>query len=203
MEHADLTPGSPSVPVTRAFRQLASTLNERPSATPVVVTSSGAGEGKSTVAVHLSDALVTADRTVCIVDLNFRRPVIHKLFALDNNGGVTDIISGAIGLEDGLQDTRTPNLFVLTAGTECREREQFLTASALDTLLSSLASRVDQIVIDTPHLLDGPLAATAAQPGTSVVVVVRHLQERVQSLTAAIARLEDPSVVQGFVRNGV
>ena len=59
----------------------------------LLVTSSGAGEGKSTITAGLGRALARSGRvSVVLVDTDQMRPTLHKLFGLDNRRGLGELI---------------------------------------------------------------------------------------------------------------
>ncbi len=59
----------------------------------LLVTSSGAGEGKSTITAGLGRALARSGRTsVVLVDTDQMRPTLHTLFGLDNRRGLGELI---------------------------------------------------------------------------------------------------------------
>ena len=58
----------------------------------VLVTSPGPGEGKTTTAANLAVVFGLAGHRVCVVDTDLRRPTIHRLFGLDNQEGLTNLL---------------------------------------------------------------------------------------------------------------
>lgn len=59
----------------------------------LLVTSSGAGEGKSTITAGLGRALAASGRTsVVIVDTDQMRPTLHTMFGLENHRGLGELL---------------------------------------------------------------------------------------------------------------
>src|SRR5258706_4117624 len=86
----------------------------------LVVTSAGPGEGKSTVVSNLAIALAEINQRVLLIDADTRRPRIHTIFDLPNDRGLVTLLRENKPLTEcdlgGLvQQTRVPNLYVLTA----------------------------------------------------------------------------------------
>jgi Mrp family chromosome partitioning ATPase len=46
----------------------------------LLISSGMAGDGKTSVAVNLATTFVTAEKTVLLIDANFRQPSLHALF---------------------------------------------------------------------------------------------------------------------------
>src|SRR5580765_8877556 len=69
----------------------------------ILVTSPGAGEGKSITAANLALTMAREyQRPVCIVDANLRSPRLHQLFGLPDGPGLADVLSGRVPLEEAL-----------------------------------------------------------------------------------------------------
>ena len=74
-----------------------------------VVTSSGPGEGKSTVTAGLGRALARSGRlSVVIVDTDRYRPTLHRLFGLENRRGLGELLTELYHLDIGRE---TPSQF--------------------------------------------------------------------------------------------
>ena len=87
----------------------------------IVVTSSGAGEGKSTVTAALGRALARSGRlSVCIVDTDRYRPTLHRLFSLDNRRGLGELLRELYHLDIGRE---TPGQFGLGDWLEILEAQ--------------------------------------------------------------------------------
>jgi len=75
----------------------------------IVITSAGSGEGKSTVTAGLGRALARSGRqSVCIVDTDRFRPTLHRLFGLENNRGLGELLKELYHLDIGRE---TPGQF--------------------------------------------------------------------------------------------
>lgn len=66
------------------------TLNRKHST--VMITSTGPSEGKTTVATHLAMALAPEGRDILLIDLDLRRPRLHRVFNIPNDRGFTSLI---------------------------------------------------------------------------------------------------------------
>jgi succinoglycan biosynthesis transport protein ExoP len=71
-------------------------------ATTIMVSSAIEREGKSTTVANLAVALARGGHSVALVDLDLRRPFIHRFFELNEQPGLTDIALGRVDLADAL-----------------------------------------------------------------------------------------------------
>jgi polysaccharide biosynthesis transport protein len=174
----------------------------------VMVTSSVAGEGKSTTVANLAVALALSGRSVALVDLDLRRPAISRLFHLPSSPGMADVVHGTAELEgathlvpldrpsDESDDARSAkgqsprgSLRVVTAGAALSsDATEIVAGRALPAALESLRRVVDVVLVDSPPLLrsSDALGLTAHADGLLFVASTRLYRRR---YTYEIARL--------------
>jgi Mrp family chromosome partitioning ATPase len=155
----------------------------------IMVTSALEAEGKSVTAANLAVAYARAGRHVALVDLDFRRPRLHRLFGLSGRRGAADVAAEAIDLDKGLLSVpralwagdrssrrahwaRLGSLALLPAGSARPSAGEFPGAEALGDVLAELRDRADLVLVDTPALLrvGDALALTAYVDALLVVV---------------------------------
>src|SRR5207248_8153638 len=75
----------------------------------ILVTSPGAGEGKTTTVAHLAAMLAELGRSVVVISADLRRPRLHEYFDLPEGPGLVDALGGKSGPPDfGKLDRATP-----------------------------------------------------------------------------------------------
>ena len=79
----------------------------------IMVTSPGAGEGKSSIACNLAVVLAMDGKKVVIIDADLRRPAIHRYYDLPSEQGLTSVVIGMVPLEAAQQRVQE-NLQALT-----------------------------------------------------------------------------------------
>ena len=141
----------------------------------ILVTSSIAGEGKSTVAANLAVVLAQRGARVLLVDADLRRPRIHDLFGLENLHGVSDLILGE-EIEDPAQSplASLPNLSVITAGKRVTLPAEALSSTRLYHLLEKWEQTYDYLVIDSAPLLIVSDSLPLAKWVDAALLVVRY-----------------------------
>jgi capsular exopolysaccharide synthesis family protein len=170
----------------------------------IAVTSSLAGEGKSTIAVNVAVALAETGSRVLLVDADLRRPTVARVLGIEGAAGLTTVLLGQAHFDDVVQTWGASELHVLPAGALPPNPTELLGSLPMRRLLDQLRVRYDHVIIDSAPLL--PVADSAVLAGfvdgTLLVVngtkVRRHqLADSLQSL----ARVEAP--VLGIVLNQV
>jgi tyrosine-protein kinase len=162
----------------------------------IVVTSAVPGEGKTVSAANLAITLASAGARVCLVEADMRRPRLHTYLGLEGSVGLSNVLAEQHKLDDLLVDWHNHLLTVLGAGTAPPDPSELLGSQHMRDLLSTLRSRFDYVVIDSPPLLPVTDAAVLAQQVDGAVLIVRHghthheqLQRAVETLRQANARL--------------
>lgn len=156
----------------RALRSQLFVLPGEPQARVYGVLSARGGEGRTTVAVNLAEAIAQAGERVVLVDANLRQPSVHAMYGLGNMVGLASVLAGSVGLEAALQATDVPSLSVLPAGPAPADPTMLLSHDAFAHLLGELRSRFSWVIVDTPAGLAYVDALLVAAPMDSVLMVV-------------------------------
>ncbi|MGH3040614.1 MAG: CpsD/CapB family tyrosine-protein kinase, partial [Gaiellaceae bacterium] len=173
----------------------------------IVVTSAGAGEGKSTVAASLGAALARAGKRVICVDADVRRPALYRYLRLpQETPGLLDVVRRGLDIDEALltvalnQSSRngaaaTPppvEFEVLLAGnSNSGDRGPRLDSHEISRLIETLQERADYVILDSPPLLVADAFLLAAQAG-NVLVVARHgrtTKDQAESVRATLEEL--------------
>lgn len=155
----------------------------------LVITSPSAEDGKTLVACNLAIAMAQDDTRVCLLDADLRRPKAARYFGLPVGAGLTDVVAGRHKLDDALVPWHRGQVMVLQAGTNPPDPGQLLGSDAMITLLETLRSRFDVVIIDAPPLLPVSDAAILSHRSDGAILVVRHGQTRREQLNRATSEL--------------
>ncbi|MDQ3740253.1 MAG: polysaccharide biosynthesis tyrosine autokinase [Actinomycetota bacterium] len=139
-----------------AFRMLRTTLryfNVDRSVRSLLVTSSAAQDGKTTVAWHLArTAAMSADTRVLIVETDLRRPTLASKYGLNPTPGLSELLTRDITLDDVLQHVPlagNAQLDVITAGAWPPNPSELVESARMRAVLDQLKSIYDLVVVDT------------------------------------------------------
>jgi receptor protein-tyrosine kinase len=149
----------------------------------VMVTSAVRGEGKSSVAIGLAQAIALSGRPVILVELDLRHPSLARTFGMADQGGVTNALLGSEPNDLVQRPLRElPDLEVLAAGVLPPNPAELLEARALDVMLNSLLQDGKKtLVIDAAPLLpvaDAQILLNKPAVEASVVVARQGVTTR-------------------------
>ncbi len=193
-------------PVGESLRHLRTNLMfADPDTSPrsVVVTSPQPGEGKSTVSSLLARALALRGGKVVLVDGDLRRPMIATLFDIDTGVGLTQVLSGAVPIDEALVPTDTQGLLVLPAGRIPHNPSEVVGSERMRDLIAEL-SRSYLVIIDAPPALPVTDAMIMGQRVDGIIVITYMAKSRKEHLTKVLQLADNVNVrVFGIVLNGI
>ena len=139
----------------------------------VLVTSAGPSEGKSTLASNLAVVMAQAGLRTVLIDGDLRRPSVHKIFALNNQRGLTNaLVQEPFHLDGDLRLAPTENLKVMTSGPMPPNPSELLGSHRMAALLETLKREADFIVLDSPPTLAVTDASVLASKVDGVILVI-------------------------------
>jgi polysaccharide biosynthesis transport protein len=186
--HEDEDPQSAGVPLhtvifqaphsmmAEQFRQVRTRLQQSAAldaTKSILVTSPGPQDGKSMVAANLAAGLALNGRRILLVDGNFRRPEIHKVFSVANETGFSTVLSSLDSFTDAVQQTQVPNLDVLPSGPKPANATELLESQLLIDFIERALEEYDHVIFDSGPLLVVSETVALAPRVDGVVTVVR------------------------------
>jgi tyrosine-protein kinase len=218
----------PAGPSAEAFRMLRTNLEFvrlGRGMRSIMVTSAVEQEGKSTTIANLAVSLARSGMRVALVDLDLRRPWLHRCFELDGPG-VTEVALGHVTLDQALvpiavteptfgrrggpfgngngKGNSAPSvrglLQVLPSGLIPPNPGEFVSTDALADILTALGEKAELVLIDAPPVLHVGDALTLSTKVDGMIVVTRMNVVR-RHMLDELSRLLDQTPAQklGFV----
>lgn len=152
------------------------------------VTSALAGDGKTTVVVHLGVALAATGATVCLIDGNLRSPALARRLGLPRSSGLTRALLG-LDSPEGLPQEVVPGLDVVDAGPVPPNPAQVLESTRAEKIIDELAAPYGYTLVDAGPVLVHDDGTRAAVLVPASIVVVRARVTRAVDLVATVDRL--------------
>ncbi|WIV45298.1 polysaccharide biosynthesis tyrosine autokinase [Glutamicibacter nicotianae] len=187
----------PRSPRAESFRTLRTNLqflavsdSDQKRAHTFVISSAGAGEGKSTTSANLALALSETGSRVLLIDADLRMPAIAKYMGIEGGVGLTDILIGKVEVADVLQRWGRDELYVLPSGKIPPNPSELLGSRAMDELLEVAGEYFDYVIIDSPPILLVTDAAVVGKRTNGVLLVAASASTRKQSLSGAVNSLQ-------------
>lgn len=163
----------------------------------LMVSSTQAGEGKSTVCYGLATGLAKLGRSVVVIDADLRRPNVHRLFEQSNKIGMSSVLSGAETIDAALLRDVAQNIDIMAAGPVPPNPAELLAAGALRALVEQLGERYDHVLVDSAPVLglaDAPLVAASVEGMIFVIESARTSMRGVTNATNRLAQTGTPLI---------
>jgi capsular exopolysaccharide synthesis family protein len=185
--------GGPSHIYAESYRCLRSALlflaseAERPRL--LLITSALPDEGKSTVAANLARTLALGGARVLLVDADLRRGHLHHLLGLEQQPGLSHLLSVPADADKVFQTNSLPNLWFIGCGERLNNPgDQFL-GPALDQLLSRWRSQFDYVLVDSSPIFAADDATTLAPKMDGTLLVIRSRFSSARQVRGALDML--------------
>jgi capsular exopolysaccharide synthesis family protein len=168
------------------------------------VTSSRAGEGKSTVSANLAATLAETGARVLLVDADLRRPMLAERLGIEGAAGLTSVLLGRAAVSDVVQDWGPSGLRVLAAGPVPPNPTELLGSQAMRRLLRAVRADFEYVVLDTAPVLPVADAVVLSRLVDGTLVVVNANRARRGELSDTLSALDRVGAqVPGIVLNQV
>jgi len=156
----------------------------------LMITSSIPGEGKTYLAANLAISLAQSGKNVLLVDTDYPRPEIYKLFNLDNEMGLTEIVTGQTTIEEALKPSGVDGLWVITTGPKPSNTTQLFDSSQFKEFIKEASKLFDLVIFDTPPVfsLNDPVILGGLVDRTVVIAAAGEISK--QMLKQAVTALE-------------
>jgi capsular exopolysaccharide synthesis family protein len=197
-------------PLAESYKKLRTSLlfstADRPPKT-LLVTSSLPGEGKTTAVINMGFVLAQTGAKILLIDGDLRRQNLHEILGIENERGLSTILSGgfteaeALAMVNQYQDS---SLYVLPAGPTADNPAELLGSEQMRWLISILHSTFSHVIIDSPPISLFTDAVLVSSLVEGVLMVVRGPQSLRQVARYSLQSLDGVGApVLGVILNAV
>ena len=151
----------PKSGISESFRGVRSNLEfleEEKGFRSIAVTSTIPGEGKTFVAINLAAIIAMQGKRVLLVDVDLRKPRIHKIFDLPNAAGMSTLLNKRSIKEDITFSTLEENLWAIPAGPVPPNPSELIGGDSFANFLDEVKTSFEVVIFDTPPI--GPVSYT-------------------------------------------
>jgi tyrosine-protein kinase Etk/Wzc len=187
----------------------------------ILLTSATMQEGKSTTIANLAVVFAQQGKKVLLLELNLRRPSLHRLFGFEKGPGVTDILIdrvnwrdcvntvtdmalGKFSMEDIFVLPGLDNLYILPHGHTPPNPTELISSKKMETLIEELRDNFDIILVDGPPLLPVADSMIISKKVDGVILIYMVGNAPRSSLRLTKERLETVQAnILGLVLNDI
>ncbi|MCC6446938.1 MAG: polysaccharide biosynthesis tyrosine autokinase [Armatimonadetes bacterium] len=174
-----ITQISPASPHAEAYRFLTTDLllsSQEKDIKTIMGATPKPGQGGTTTMSNLAITMAQAGKRVVLVDCDMRRPLLHKIFGVSNEIGLSNVLSNGIGVWEALKPTEVENLILLPAGDVPENAWSLLRSQKMRDIVQTLRDRSDFVFFDTPSAVVFADATVIASMVDGVLIILRANQ---------------------------
>lgn len=205
-----ITAADPKSPVSEQFRTVRTNINFMAvdyDIKTMAFTSANISEGKSTVTANVAITYAQAGLKTLLIDADLRRPTLHSTFDVQNNRGLTTVLTSeadVFNLDEVVEDSGIENLSILTSGPIPPNPAELIGSKRMSTFIDLVKSHYDLVILDLAPVLEVSDTQALASNLDGVVLVVRQGKTQKPAIKRAVEMLRFAKVrILGYVMNDV
>jgi len=200
---------SPKEPIPEAYRNIRTSLQFSSADEPLrcfTITSPNPSEGKSLTSANLAIGYAQAGKRVLLIDTDLRRPVIHKIFGVDREPGITDVLAGQVDVVEAMRPVQikgSETLHVIPAGQSAPNPGELISSQKMDAVLEQVKDQMDIVLMDSPPVIAAVDAAILGNKTQGVLLIFHMDQTKRESAKYCIDQLARAGarVIGGVLNN--
>lgn len=157
----------------------------------ITLCSSVSFEAKTTTAANLAVALTESKKKVLLIDLDLKKPNLHRIFGCENKDGLIDFLLDKITIDEAIKKTEYPGLDFLNRGMSVGDTSSFFESNKFKTLIEQCKEKYDFIILDSSPVLLTSDYIYIAKISDGVVFTYAYAQTRKQQTMDAINLLKE------------
>lgn len=168
----------------------------------ITVTSTLAGEGKTSTVINLALSIAQSkEKRVLVIDGDLRRPNIATYLGVKAKVGLGETLAGDVEPFDSLFTLEGYELYILPVSREALNPTELLSSERFAEMVTELREYFDFILIDSPPVIPFADARLLANHTDAVMLVVRAGMAPYETVEKAIEALPAGKML-GVVLNG-
>lgn len=197
---------NPTSPIAEAYRKIATNIefsNIDNEIKTIMITSAKQDEGKTTTICNLVMVMTELKKKILLIDLDFRKPAVHKTFKISNKQGLTDILINKDDYKSYLHNVYQ-GLDILTTGMIPANPTEIINSKALKELIKEMSKSYDYIFIDAPPVMLVSDPITISTYTDAVILAIEHGKTEKELAKKAVESLKQVNAnIIGAVLNNI
>ena len=197
---------NPSSPIAEAYRKIATNIefsNIDNEIKTIMITSAKQDEGKTTTICNLVMVMTELKKKILLIDLDLRKPAVHKTFKISNKQGLTDILINKDDYKSYLHNVYQ-GLDILTTGMIPANPTEIINSKALKELIKEMSKSYDYIFIDAPPVMLVSDPITISTYSDAVILAIEHGKTEKELAKKAVESLKQVNAnIIGAVLNNI
>ena len=188
-----ITKEHPKSPVAEAYRSIRTSLNYLSPDKPlesIMVTSSGAGEGKSFMISNLAVTIAQNGNKVIILDADMRKPMQHRFYDMTNFEGLSNVLTGDIDFGEARRETGIDNIELISTGVIPPNPAELLDSKKMEEVINKAKEEADMVLVDAPPVIPVTDAVLLSSSVDGVLLVVASHETEREMLAKAKEQLD-------------
>lgn len=140
----------------------------------IAVTSTFAGEGKTTTAVNMAISMAKVGKKTLYVDADMRKGISAKDIFEKVTSGLSNYLSRMDDFDSIVKETNIPNLYIVPCGVRPPNPAELLNTQKFKEFLKEAGELFDMVILDTPPLGSVIDCAIIANHTDGVILVIRR-----------------------------
>lgn len=166
------------IPAAESYRKIGANIefsNIDGNIKTIMITSTMSNEGKTTTICNIASVMSESDKKILLMDLDLRRPKVHKMFNLSNQSGLTDLLLTKGNYHDYIINVIS-KLDVITSGNIPSNPSKLINSKAIKDLIAELSQNYDYIFLDTPPIIEVSDPIIIAALSDAVIYTIAYSQ---------------------------
>ncbi len=160
--------------------------------------------GKTFVSSNLAAVIAQTGKSVLFIDTDMRKGYSHKLFNVSNSNGLSDFLSGKIGIDKAIKTIPETNFDYVSRGVVPPNPAELLMHRRFEELMEWASNNYDIVILDTPPILAVTDSAVIGHYAGTTLLVARYELNTVKEMEIAVKRFENSGImVKGCILNGI
>lgn len=160
--------------------------------------------GKTFISSNLAATIASTGKKVLFIDADLRKGYAHKIFGHKQNNGLSEILSGQIKYEQGINKVTDAEFDYIGRGQVPPNPAELLMHENFGVLLKKVSELYDLVIVDTPPILAVTDAAIIGKYAGTALLVARFEANTAKEIEISIKRFEQSGIhIKGCILNGV